>query len=358
MSTEANNSSAPELTISFAAAGWLQTYQFGVAKAIQELGLDGPNVRLCGSSAGALAASALISKVDFDALREYAVACVVDCHSSAFNAFRIREYVLVGIERFAVEKFRNDAQLREKLNKQFEAYVSVLPWCRTKVMNEFETAEDLEEALIASCCLVPLAGLPIKLRKSGEYVCDGGLTAFQPRKNEERTITVSAMYFSRADIRPSSFLPAWYGLYPPGPKRYREIFDEGYNDAIKFLVKERHVDASHLQRLKTLPKATHETKWDVAVDILTGICFFLFIRPWAVLIIYAEMFISTIVLLMVAAVHATKSAKWEHVYHSLRNMTSFRVFLHTFLGKNVPVNHARLERHSRVYRILKPILYG
>lgn len=370
-----------KLVFSFAAAGWLQTYHFGVAKALQELGLDQDvDVHFCGSSAGSLAAAALVTKVDFDALCDYAVDCVADCHASLFNAFRIREYVLVGIERFAVDRFRKDAQLREALNKRLEVYVSILPWCRKKVMRHFETAEDLEEALVASCCLVPLAGLPLKLRHSGEWVCDGGLTAFQPRKGEPHVVTVSAMYFNRADIRPSSFVPSWWGLYPPSQRQYREIYHEGYRDAIEFLVKEAYIEPSarellnkpqHAQFLHRnhhhQATASHRSdniggedmSWsDIALDIATGIAFMVFIRPWALFFIYGEMFLSSAVLLVVAFANLTKGASWENWYHAVRNMLSFRVFVHFLVGKKVPVNLGRLEKHSRVYRILKPLLYG
>lgn len=347
----------PTFTFSFAAAGWLQTYHFGVAKAIQEFGFDGPSVRFCGSSAGSLAAAALVTKVDFDALREYAVACVTDCHSSFLNAFRIREYVLVGIERFAVQRFRNDESLRESLNRQLEVYVSVLPWCRKRVIHQFPEAEDLEEALVASCCLVPLAGLPLKLRHTGEYVCDGGLTAFQPRNGQKHVITVSAMYFSNAEIHPTNFTPSWWGLYPPSEMKYREIFDEGYNDAIRYFVKNNLTNENALTKLKHVPKRARETKWDIIGDVLTGVVFTCFIRPWALVFIYAEMVISAVVLLVIALVQLTRSRSWENCYHSVRNLVSFRILLHFILGKKIPINLPRLEKHSVVYRILKPLIY-
>lgn len=345
------------LTFSFAAAGWLQTYHFGVAKAIQEVGLATDATYFCGSSAGSLAAAGLVCKVDFDELLDYAVSCVTDCHSSWLNAFRIREYVHVGIERFAVSKFRENHDLKEKLDEQLEVYISVLPWCRKKIISKFDSHGDLEEALIASTNLVPLAGLPFKLRRTGEYVCDGGLTAFQPRKGEKHVITVSAMYFNSADIRPSSFLPAWYGLYPPDEKTYRDIFDEGFNDAINFLVREKYIESAHLLRLKKVPKPVERTNSDVVLDIVTGVAFMLLLRPWALLFIYAEMLVATIIYVGIAVIHATKSGKWANVYHSMRNLVSARVLLHTLLGSTMPANVPRLEKHSRLYRILKPFLY-
>lgn len=352
-----NSETEPKMTISFAAAGWLQTYHFGVSKAIQELGLCTDDVRFCGSSAGSLAAAALLSNVDFEKLLDYAVGCVTDCRSSLGNAFRIRDYVLVGIERFAVAKLRDDASLKPRLNKQLEVYCSILPWCKQKVIREFDTAEDLEEALVASCCLVPLAGLPLRLRKSREVVCDGGLTAFQPRKGQPNVITVSAMYFNSADIRPSCFVPLWWGLYPPNETKYRELFDMGFNDAVRFFVKEGLVPPSELNRLRSVPTQSVQTGWDVLLDLLTGAAFMLLLRPWALVLIYTEMLIAAFVHLVIALVQFTRTASWERVYHSLRNIVSARVLLHFVLGDKVEVNLPRLEKHSRVYRILKPLIY-
>ena len=57
----------PWTSVSFACGGWLQFYMFGVAKALQESGLDHPTqVTYCGCSAGALAAVGLALEGNFD----------------------------------------------------------------------------------------------------------------------------------------------------------------------------------------------------------------------------------------------------------------------------------------------------
>lgn len=346
----------PRLTFSFAAAGWLQTYHFGVAKALQDVGLVTANVRFCGSSAGSLAAAALVTQCDMDDLCEYAVRCSIDCRSSLLNAFQIRKYVRRGIEVFAVDKFRSDPSLRRALSAQLEVYVSVLPWCRQKVMHCFSVVEDLEEALVASCCLTPLAGMPFPLRRTGEIVCDGGLTAYQPRKGEHNVIAVSALYFNSAHIRPTTFVPAWWGLYPPGEKAYRALYDLGYNDAIAFLVKAKHIEPSHLQRMKPTPPPPALTPFVLVVDAVAGLFFMICLRPCALFFIYAELFLSTAYLFVKALLLFTRQP-WRDVYHGIRNVVSLRVLLHVLLGSHVPVNYQRLEKSSRLYRVLQPLLY-
>lgn len=59
-------------SFSFAAAGWLKVYFFGVAKAIQCLALHKPeSVRFAGASAGSLVATALILDLNFDDIKAY-----------------------------------------------------------------------------------------------------------------------------------------------------------------------------------------------------------------------------------------------------------------------------------------------
>ena len=290
---------------------------------------------------------------------EYAIECVRDCHSSIPNAFKIRQYVAVGIEKFAVDPFRKNPCLRRDLCRRLEVYATVLPWCRKKVFHEFDKAEDLQEALVASCCLVPLAGLPFPLRKTGEYVCDGGMVAFQPRKGERNVITVSALYFTSAHIKPTGFVPSWWGLYPSSEREYWRLYHQGFNDCIKYLVQEGFVEETALKKLRRLPPSTHRrTPVDTAVDIGTGIVFMLVLRPWALIVIYIEMLLSTAVLLFFATISMTKLGRWQNWLHSLRNVISARVILHILIGKCVPVNLERLEKHSRIYRILKPIVYA
>lgn len=67
ISDQVEGEALPWRSVSFACGGWLQFYMFGVAKALQESGLDYPSkVTYCGCSAGALAAVGLALEGDFD----------------------------------------------------------------------------------------------------------------------------------------------------------------------------------------------------------------------------------------------------------------------------------------------------
>ena len=482
-------------TYSFAAAGWLQIYHFGVGKALQDAGLsNNTNIRFAGSSAGSLACAGIVSRVDLDDMRDYSLECCVDCRSQIQNAFKIREFVRVGIHHFAVSKFQNDVgnQHRKRLEDQLEVYVTVLPQCRKKIISEFETVDDLEEALLASCCITPLAGWPFPLRKTGELVCDGGLAAFQPRKGEPNVVTVSPFYFTTADIKPDVFIPAWWGLYPPAPDQYFNVFNIGYNDAVHFLVRTNRVSKRMLRRLKPtmghknfipptfLPSESTQLREEeqhkagfvsrvvfaatgvsgigsslggvdqeavaekvalahtptafvgvvrsiikmsfqmmyLSVDLVAAVVFFCMMRPVALFVIYGELFCvsalcfwaavlqhipfvgrklrhtrrverrlrahnqkanrensvnqqqlgeeveeeeaqtlrKSAVDLMNSTVVYTYRGAWKELYLVWRNIVSLRVLMHVLLGTHVEINARRLEKHSRLYRVLRPFL--
>lgn len=408
----------------------MQMYHFGFAKALQVCGVHNCNVRYAGSSAGSLASSALIADCDFDLVREYACECAISARSSIGNAFRIRDFIKGAVQRFASAAYKENPELRHDLNRQLEVYISILPWCTQKVVTRFDTLEDLEEALIASCCITPLAGWPFQLRETKEWACDGGLTAFQPRNGEAGVITVNPVYFTRADIKPSAFVPAWWGLYPPDDANYRFLYDLGFNDTVSFLVQRRLVAPSKLALLREAPGSPTSarpipfspaapapegaidaaasafagvnypgrprgrkgllmpamTAFEVTRDFAALLFFFLVLRPWAMLFIYLEMIVVSVSFLGMAAVSdgvncaravlalivsvvrfkrvalrdAWKShERWRETYHSARNVLSARVMLHVLVfGQKIPINTKRLEKFSRLYRVLRPMLYA
>ena len=84
----------PWRSVSFACGGWLQFYMFGVAKALQESGLDYPSkVTYCGCSAGALAAVGLALEGDFDSAVTFCKEKCVPEVSRSFNFVDLRESI-------------------------------------------------------------------------------------------------------------------------------------------------------------------------------------------------------------------------------------------------------------------------
>ena len=456
-------------TFSFAAAGWMQMYHFGVGKALQDCQVGGASgghpldplsppvtVKFAGTSAGALASLALACGVDFDELADYAVSCSNHCRDRPLpRAFMLRGYVNEGVVRFANAVLKTPApsaastpanasaaaarppstfgegtdderassddgevqlavppEMTAMLQHRLEVYATVLPWLKAKRFTVFESLPQLQEALLASCCIAPLAGLPFRLRyhngakpgkngqhppASGPWVVDGGLTAFQPRKGERGVVTVSPIYFDSADIKPSCFIPVWWGLFPPNESQYRALYDLGYKDAVDYFVRKRLVEPSKLGDVQLRQKQRMDNGTDgfvrrlpkrslanVAWDVAAFFTFLFVLRPFSLLLVYTEMALVTVATLLLALLydvtpagfserflpvvsylagsrsakrrHGTRLAAWMDVYYAARNLVSLRVPMHVLLGSKVPVNAQRLERYSRIYRVVRPIL--
>jgi hypothetical protein len=91
---------------------------------------------------------------------------------SVWGLFKLREYTLGAIERFSSEE---DVP---QISGRLEASVTVLPFLRNERVGQFSNWEHLKQALLASSCLVPLAGLPVWVDGLG-YCIDGGLSDLQ-----------------------------------------------------------------------------------------------------------------------------------------------------------------------------------
>lgn len=177
----------PQLSsISFSGGGWLQFYLYGVAKAMQSCGIvDLTHVKVCGCSAGALAAAGLVYDGDFDGAVDFAkYECIPRAHSEISGLFKLGLYVGECVELHMLPKYR-------KLASRLEIAITKLPSLQAVRVSNFDTVDDFKSCLLASCAAFPLA--PLVYRK-GSWWVDGGFTDFQPIVNEN-TLTVSPFYF-------------------------------------------------------------------------------------------------------------------------------------------------------------------
>lgn len=170
---------------------------------------------------------------DFLAIKDFALTCVSKVHGSVSEAFNLRQYVSECIDR------QLHATAHLDLHRRAEVVVTKLPWCTSIRFSEFASLAELKEALLASCCMTPLAGFPFRMDKAdGSYVFDGGLSDFQPLFDESEgegpTVTVSPFYFTQAHIKPSRYIPCWWALYPPRPADFEWVFDLGYADCLYY----------------------------------------------------------------------------------------------------------------------------
>lgn len=131
--------------------------------------------------------------------------CIPECRGTFLGPFRLAEYVRGCLEdSAALENW-------QKAHNRLHVAVTSLPSCKSMRVSQFESKEDLITALLASAAAVPLAP-PVKCK--GQWLIDGGIADFQPVL-DDATVTISPLYFSRADIKPSRYVPAWWAFLPP-----------------------------------------------------------------------------------------------------------------------------------------------
>lgn len=357
-----------DLTFSFSCGGWFQMYFFGAAHALTDTGLlqkwelEGRRIRFCGASAGSLAAACLASgQSDFEAIRDFSASCATHFRSSWRNLFCMRDYLLQSIDHFGggLRSIDTDPVQRAKLsNGSMEIAVTVLPKLTPRLLSEFTSYDQVLEALLASCCMVPLVGMPFKLRETGEWVTDGGIASFTPRMNDENVISVSAMYFQDASVRPRTFVPSWWGVFPPDDKKYRNLFWMGYNDMVDTLVSYDLLDRE-LGEYMLKPEtdfSVHDSYMDVLFTFVMEIVLLLVFRPVTIACVYIEFMISIFFYAFKAILLFDRTSA-SKLYHMFRNTTSLRTFLRLLIGKGIPINEERLSR-SWLYRMFEPLTFG
>ncbi|KAG9413580.1 hypothetical protein AC1031_012804 [Aphanomyces cochlioides] len=93
----------------------------------------------------------------------------------------------------------------EHLDRCVIVYSSLSKWTSRRI-NTFSNWDDLLQTMMASGCLPPFTIPPFVFK--GEWVIDGGLFEFQPMLDDD-TVTISPLYFSKADIRPTQCVPLY-----------------------------------------------------------------------------------------------------------------------------------------------------
>jgi hypothetical protein len=289
-------------SFSFACGGWLKMYLFGVAKALQEVGAD-RDARMIGCSAGALAATALALRCDFDVIRDYVVNEVVPrAHGSLAGPFSVRQYLSDTLQTCG--QLHRYEDLNTAAKKLTVVYSSLSAWASRRVTS-FDSKDTLEKSLLASCCAVPIAGMPFKL--NGEWVMDGGMFDFQP-VYDDKTVTVSPFYCTNADIKPSRYVPMWWALYPPTQRDVEWLFDLGYEDGLNWAIKNGKTPANKKIQIPTRG-AEYDGQWTTTVgrvigyrgvesrvlDVLFVALFVCLWKPLAFTLLYMELYLHALV---------------------------------------------------------------
>lgn len=357
------------MTVSFSCGGWFQMYFFGVALALRDSGVlerwksEGRRVRFVGVSAGSLAAVTLATGMNnFLEFKEACSEKAIDFRSSIFHLLRMRGYLHDALETFGegLKLLDTDPQLQQLLQSGvLEIGITVLPRFESRLIDRFWSYEQLRETVLASCCLVPLVGVPFKMKSTGEWATDGGISNFTPRIHEKNTISISPMHFQMASVRPRVFIPAWWGIRPPDTVKYNNLFWMGYNDMIDFLVSQGHLGAQEGSKLlkPEVDFRVHDGVLDFLFTLLMEVSLLIWIRPVVVGCVYVELALSML-WYTVKGVLMMDRTSFEKLYESFRNAVSLRTLGRLLFGSKVPNNEDRLCRRSKVFRMFDPLVLG
>lgn len=242
----------PGAEFSFSASGWLFVYQLGVATALRKQRLhvdkaaDEYSCHFVGSSGGSLVSSVLALDIDITPIKDYFLECVAHCKSNpSRNMFRMREYCEGAFQMATDEETYKHPSLQAK---RLSVSVTLLPSCENAIIDEFHSAVELKQAILASCTMSPLAGLPFRMDKPsdprvhGKWVFDGGLSHVQPEtasSKQHKRVTCSPFYFWECDIKPSRYVPVHWGFYPPSVEEMNDLYELGVSDCERWLEKNR-----------------------------------------------------------------------------------------------------------------------
>jgi len=123
----------------------------------------------------------------------------------------------------------------ELANNKLFIQTTKMPFFEPVLLSSYESEKDLKTSLMASCAAFPFSNLVKRI--DGAWYIDGIYSGFQPRLSPS-TITVSPLYFSTADIKPSRYLPLMWTLFPPkDPSTVDWLFDLGYVDCLRWMYK-------------------------------------------------------------------------------------------------------------------------
>ena len=184
-------------------------------------------VKYCGCSAGALVAAGLVLDGDFDdGIRFSKTEVLPRAYSSLSGLFKLDQYIKECLDLHLLHNFKDIP------NDTLQVAVTKLWMFTAEKITHFKSKDDLVKCLLASSAAFPFASL---VKRNGSWYIDGGLTDFQPTVDED-TITVSPFYFSDCDIKPSRYVPVWWGLFPPySGDTIDWLYNLGYNDCLAYI---------------------------------------------------------------------------------------------------------------------------
>ncbi|KAK9515279.1 hypothetical protein VZT92_025939 [Zoarces viviparus] len=242
-------------SISFSGSGFLATYQLGVAQCFLTYAPWILSAAPCvlGASAGSLVAAAVVCGMSMINIRDEMLYFAKQMKAFTFGPFNPSINVFHWLERILYKYLPSDAH--QLASGRLSVSMTRLSDGKHIVTSEFQSKEDVVQALLCSCFVPVYCGmLPPSFK--GEYYVDGGFSKMQPiyPVPYSQTLTVSP-FSGEIDICPSD-TPCMFdmvvsgstlkgnkansirilnALYPMALETLEQAYHNGYKDAIDFL---------------------------------------------------------------------------------------------------------------------------
>uniref|UniRef100_A0A0K0ESS7 triacylglycerol lipase n=1 Tax=Strongyloides stercoralis TaxID=6248 RepID=A0A0K0ESS7_STRER len=250
--TPNNYLSTKDISLSFAGCGFLCIYHAGVCAAIKEYAPQLAKNKVCGASAGSIAATFLLCDICISKATSNILQVVTQARSRALGALH-PSFNLLKLVRDGLELALPDNAHELCSGKLFISLTRVKDH-KNVIVSQYDTKEELIQAIICSCFIPFYCGrIPPKFR--GEQYVDGGISLNQP-VIDDNSITISP-FSGESDICPmdedsqSFFSFDFTGtnirfttknlyritvcLIPPNTEICSRICRQGFEDALRYL---------------------------------------------------------------------------------------------------------------------------
>lgn len=246
------------INLSFAACGFLGIYHLGAAAALCKHGqkLLKEVKAFAGASAGSLAASVLLTAPEkIEECNAFTYTFAEEIRRQSFGAVT-PGYDFMARLRSGMESIL-PPNAHELAHHRLHVSITNTQTRENYLVCSFSSREDLIQVLLASSFVPVYAGLkPVEY--NGQKWADGGLTNSLPILPGGRTVTISP-FSGRLDISPqdkgqlelyvkianqhvtlsvANLVRLHQALFPPCKGKMESLYQHGFDDAVKFLLKE------------------------------------------------------------------------------------------------------------------------
>lgn len=272
--------------LSFAGCGFLGIYHVGVASCFKEYAPHLYADRICGASAGALVACALITGCCLGECTSFTLKLALQARSRALGPLS-PSFELVKNLRQALDKFLPE-NAHEIANGRLFISLTRLSDKQNVLVSRFSDKNDLIDALICSSFVPLYSGIwPPKYR--GVRYVDGALSDNIPLL-DKNTITVSP-FAGESDICPDdrscnlhhinlagtsiqltagNLYRISVAFFPPNPEILSNMCRQGFDDALRFLKKNRLISCTQHISIQSAIISSSPLKFGLFDEVRSG----------------------------------------------------------------------------------------